>query len=511
MKTIIRDLISVGVLCATPAICPAVDIYLTNVGGQDWSSGTVQWNHSNLWAASPEATSKFGTYPKTENDNVSINQSYIKTALKTSVNDYNFITLPSSYTIGNLSFENADNANGSCSMISLSATATSSTFTVAGDLSINRSNTSSDQRYRTYVEAGGGAAFNLSVGGSVNITKSDGAASMAASFGNGYATRRIDEMNIGLNLNVAADTWATFNVEKLNIAGVAYIDGNVYLSERANSSTQASTAAMDNTVTVGALIGKGGFIGGSYTDINSYEITEATTTHTTINILTVGSASFSGRITDTMKGGSSIIKIVKSGEGVQDLIMVGESGIRGGIEVIGGTLRLYTESSAWQQNSITLKGGTLCVSANPDSADSYAHIYAKDLAWSGGSDAKINIGKLEKRYTGSNALAAIQLAGNLTKASDEKLYYFSFTDPTEAVSGTPYMLISFSDIDPGLTADSFRDNSSDFNMKSIYTITDNAVFVTFAPIPEPSAAAAIIGALVLGFAMLHGRRGGKKA
>ncbi len=172
-------------------------------------------------------------------------------------------------------------------------------------------------------------------------------------------------------------------------------------------------------------------------------------------------------------------------------------GIKGGIEIISGTLALHmANAEVSQMGDIEISGGTLEIITNSAAkSDSYAHVFGKDLLWSGGTIKTENLS--------IDGTGLIQLAGGFEILGDgERIFDFS---GSVLDTGVQYIIATWAD-----------DSLQEDDLSRIKVVADgydvllelggNSLYATFTAIPEPAAMAALLGVAALGLAVLRRRK-----
>ena len=203
------------------------------------------------------------------------------------------------------------------------------------------------------------------------------------------------------------------------------------------------------------------------------------------------------------------IKIVMNGEGTQILRPTWEPDLYfsfNGLEVRKGTMEIFTVSSV---GDIELTGGNLKaigatakLSTETSSSLKNAQLHGDNLIWTSG---KI-LTNISMDQDGNALASMIYLSGALKKGEGFTKAEFEFSGDVLFYLDEWIQIMSFEDGAEDFDASDFVANTFNDEWGAKFKRDNNALYVMYTAIPEPAAAAAVLGALVLGIAAWKKRK-----
>jgi len=354
--------------------------------------------------------------------------------------------------------------------------------------------------------------------GTLNVYAVDNAESAAAEF------NTINMLASGATVNFYQNAGIdTINFSALGTGGTVTNTGNTTIgSINVAASGSISSLDMNATVTGNIDIAAGSAL---YLAKNTdgYTVTTAGLTATSTSNQTrittsknvtlafngTGTSAFTGRIHDfgasvtEVTAGVAEISLVKNGTGTQ--ILSGENYYRGSTTVNEGTLYMSADGTT---NTLGLGVGAVYLNGGRFGAISQSSdigtVKATSLTWSNAAQLDVNVAS-------TSSFDKIILSGDFLKGtiSGEGDFVFNFTFESGVVEDFAITLISWEGVSDFTIADasSFKaqfEGSENYN--TVFNVTDNAVTVTFATVPEPAQFAALFGLAALLFAIRRRRK-----
>ncbi len=192
------------------------------------------------------------------------------------------------------------------------------------------------------------------------------------------------------------------------------------------------------------------------------------------------------------------LKVVMNGEGTQSLLPIWEPDkyfTFSGLEVRKGTMEIFSVLSV---GDIELTGGTLKVSGvtahystDPGSSSSQkaAQLHGENLIWTSGK-VLVNVIMNDE---GNAEASMIYLTGALKKGDGFSKAEFEFSGEILFYLDEWIQIMSFEQGAEDFDASDFVANTFDNEWGAKFKIDNNALYVMYTAIPEPAAAAAVLG------------------
>ena len=526
-----RTITALGAYCAFACGLNAADYYFTNAGGSSWEMNdgaiySIPWSDANAWSATSGGGGIVGSIPGAS-DNIILNRAYIQN-VDAGMSNLN-LALNGDRTLNNITFERSSlnkisiigTKNGGLQTITANQILVSNTESIVGRETI-------DNVMRIYSTNSTGNAVAI-----VTNTLQNSGNYASIDFGGNWNNMAISSLWVKEGIGTADQAWQRwgaliFNVNRdaadLSSRYDVQVDGVSYFDETSASTTAAMTrialAERNNTASgIGngfkntfAFNGIQGnvYILTSYTAITALGHVDNKSYSTLIFTNSTKNTILKGWLDDTTTGGmnsslddprdngiqSGVIALKMAGKENFSQTILTNGSIGGGIEIESGTLRIHHQDSGWKRGDTYMSGGVLEIIQNEDAADIsqiYAHIYACNFIWEGGT---ISVPSLSSEHIGATGKALIELDGAFSKgmsvASEFKFSYdLSLVSPD-----VEYKLVSWSDYTDFSEGD-FSDDAFYYNLKGQYRIdeTGKALYVSFVAIPEPSFMATVFGLL----------------
>lgn len=517
MKKVILPLLSaIGAL--SPTFSSAADYYFIPP-----SEDNILWNHLENWKISEDGGQSFADatdYPSAS-DNVFFDQT--KIALWPDGTGMNWY-FDDNIEVGSLTL------TGNLSSLYFSAynktaeTASTSSFIINGNMSVILDGTGGYSG--KYIVGGKYNPLSVQIKGDVELTRLNKTGTLTFSFGGSSPSNALKSLKIDGNFNnkTGQISFGSYVCER-DAAKIA--EDKYYYYKNADiqiggSITGNSTLFLNSTGTNNVIIKVNG-IKSTSVDMRATNDAPGTVgSSATIVLANEGQTVMEGGITDlysymTGKVGketsNTVVDVVMMGaqNSQQKLVLsYDKRAFRGGVTVISGDLRMYTryknntaegEWGKWgdirlvgNSDGIDAKFGA--IGSNGSETDSNAVVYGDNLIWTGGTIVSGIINQTQA--------SLIELSGKMQKGEGAgSEFWFEFVGNTNYLTedGVSIKLISWTE---GNTPTDFLE--SEFKAANIdgkiaeFTIADDGLYVSYT-VPEPAAAAALVGAIALLFAL----------
>lgn len=524
MKKVILPLLSaIGTL--SPTFSSAADYYFIPP-----SKDNINWNHLENWKISEDGGQSFADateYPSAS-DNVFFDQTKIALWPDGTGMNWNF---DGNIEVGSLTI------TGNLDQLYFSAynktaeTASTSSFIINGNMSVILDGTGGYNG--KYIVGGKYNPLSVQIKGDVELTRLNNTGTLTFSFGGSSPSNALKSLKIDGNFNnktgqisfgsyvcerdaakIAEDKYYYYKNADIQIGGSITGNSTLFLNSTGNKNliikVNGITTDPSTSVDMRATNDKKGDVGSSATIVLANE----------------GQALMKGGITDLYSYQSGLVGKETSNT-VVDVVMMGaqnsqqklvlsydKRAFRGGVTVISGDLRMYTmyknntaegEWGKWgdirlvgNSDGIDAKFGA--IGSNGSETDSDAVVYGNNLIWTGGT--------IVSGIISQEQASLIELSGTMQKGEGAgSEFWFEFVGNTNYLTedGVSIKLISWTE---GNTPINFLE--SEFKAASIdgkiaeFTIADDGLYVSYT-VPEPAAAAALVGAIALLFALRRRR------
>ena len=261
---------------------------------------------------------------------------------------------------------------------------------------------------------------------------------------------------------------------------------------------QVDGVVKDTYLKIGGLTGNGSFV----TNHGSY----GTTTIEFTNSAGV-SCTYKGFLKTNSENSS--IKLIMNGEGTQSFLPTWEPDLYfsfNGLEVRKGTMEIFSVASV---GDIELTGGNLKImganaqySTDSSFSQKPPQLHGDNLIWTSG---KISV-SVGMDQDGNAQAAMLYLTGALMKGEGFTKAEFEFSGDVLFYLDEWIQIMSFEDGAEDFDVSDFVANTFNDEWGAKFKIDNNALYVMYTAIPEPAAAAAVLGALVLGIAAWKKRK-----
>ena len=265
----------------------------------------------------------------------------------------------------------------------------------------------------------------------------------------------------------------------VNMAGSGDRNPNFYVNN------QVDGVVKDTYLKIGGLTGNGSFV-------TNYGSCGNTTVELT------NAAGVSCKYEGFLKTNSenSSIKVIMNGEGTQSFLPTWEPDLHfsfNGLEVRKGTMEIFSVASV---GDIELTGGNLkAIGANAklstetSSSSKNAQLHGDNLIWTSG---KI-LTNISMDQDGNALASMIYLSGALKKGEGFTKAEFEFSGDVLWYMDEWIQIMSFEGGAEDFDASDFVANTFDNEWGAKFKIDNNALYVMYTAIPEPAAAAAVLG------------------
>ena len=285
-------------------------------------------------------------------------------------------------------------------------------------------------------------------------------------------------------INVGTGSGSSENPDMLvkgivNMAGSGDKNPNFYVNN------QVDGVVKDTYLKIGGLTGNGSFV----TNYGSY----GTTTIEFTNSAGV-SCTYKGFLKTNSENSS--IKVIMNGEGTQSLLPTWEPDLHfsfNGLEVRKGTMEIFSVASV---GDIELTGGNLKImganaqySTDSSFSQKPPQLHGDNLIWTSG---KISV-SVGMDSDGNAQAAMLYLTGALMKGEGFTKAEFEFSGDVLFYLDEWIQIMSFEGGAEDFDVSDFVANTFNDEWGAKFKIDNNALYVTYTAIPEPAAAAAVLG------------------
>lgn len=265
----------------------------------------------------------------------------------------------------------------------------------------------------------------------------------------------------------------------VNMAGSDGQNPNFYVNN------QVDGVVKDTYLKIGGLTGNGSFV----TNYGSYG-------NTTVELTNAAgvSCTYYGFIKTNSENSS--IKVIMNGEGTQSLLPTWEPDLHfsfNGLEVRKGTMEIFSVASV---GDIELTGGNLKImganaqySTDSSFSQKPPQLHGDNLIWTSG---KISV-SVGMDSDGNAQAAMLYLTGALMKGEGFTKAEFEFSGDVLFYLDEWIQIMSFEDGAEDFDASDFVANTFNDEWGAKFKIDNNALYVMYTAIPEPAAAAAVLG------------------
>lgn len=492
------------------------------------SKDNINWNHLENWKISEDGGQSFAAatdYPSAS-DNVFFDQNLA---------DGKGMNL---YFDGNIEMDSLT-ITGNLGQLSFGAynktaeTASTSSLIVNGNMSVILDGAGGyDGRY---LMGGQNNPLSVQIKGDVELSRLNNTGTLTFSFGAGLdrQSNALKSLKIDGNFNnkTGQISFGSYVCER-DAAKIA--EDKYYYYKNADiqiggSITGNSTLFLNSTGTKNLIIKVNGITTDPSTSVDMRATNDnegKVGSSATIVLANEGQALMKGGITDLYSYKTGLVG-KKTSNTVVDVVMMGaqnsqqklvlssnQRAFRGGVTVISGDLRMYTmyknntaEGEWGKWGDIRLVGNSDGIEAKfgaigsiGSETDSDAVVYGDNLIWTGGTIVSGIISQTQA--------SLIELSGTMQKGEDAgSEFWFEFVGNTNYLTedGVSIKLISWTEDNKptDFLESEFKAASIDGKIAE-FTIADDGLYVSYT-VPESAAAAALVGAIALLFALRRRR------